>query len=168
MATSPSSAAIPRLTIRRSATVFRQPQASTSFFLPPPKHTRKTKNLLPLKFTDQKKTNLKWVLFRIRSSVESITPKPTTFNAQQLVDFLYEDLPHLFDDRGIDRTAYDERVKFRDPITKHDTVSGYLFNIAMLKNIFTPNFQLHWVKQVCCFSKSLSLSLYEYFWILLC
>lgn len=65
----------------------------------------------------------------------------------KLVDFLYEDLPHLFDDQGIDRGAYDEKVQFRDPITKHDTISGYLFNISMLKQLFKPEFQLHWVKQ---------------------
>lgn len=64
------------------------------------------------------------------------------------MEFLYDDLPHLFDDRGIDRTAYDERVKFRDPITKHDSISGYLFNIALLKQLFRPDFQLHWVKEV--------------------
>ncbi|KAG9136441.1 hypothetical protein Leryth_023547 [Lithospermum erythrorhizon] len=72
----------------------------------------------------------------------------TAVDMKKLVDFLYEDLPHLFDDKGIDRTAYDERVKFRDPITKHDTISGYLFNIAMLKRLFRPDFQLHWVKQM--------------------
>lgn len=82
------------------------------------------------------------------SLVEQSPPKPS-IDVKQFVDFLYEDLPHLFDDQGIDKTAYDERVKFRDPITKHDTVSGYLFNIAMLKKLFRPDFQLHWVKQVC-------------------
>lgn len=66
----------------------------------------------------------------------------------QLVEFLYEDLPHLFDDQGIDRKAYDDYVKFRDPITKHDSIDGYLFNIAMLKQLFKPDFQLHWAKQV--------------------
>ncbi|XP_022870120.1 uncharacterized protein LOC111389430, partial [Olea europaea var. sylvestris] len=66
---------------------------------------------------------------------------------KKLVDFLYEDLPHLFDDQGIDRTAYDELVKFRDPITKHDSISGYLFNISMLRKLFAPDFQLHWAKQ---------------------
>ncbi|KAG5569773.1 hypothetical protein H5410_059539 [Solanum commersonii] len=65
----------------------------------------------------------------------------------KLVEFLYEDLPHLFDDQGINRTAYDDYVKFRDPITKHDSIDGYLFNIAMLKQLFRPNFQLHWAKQ---------------------
>lgn len=78
--------------------------------------------------------------------MEQSTPK-STVELERLVDFLYEDLPHLFDDQGIDRTAYDERVKFRDPITKHDTISGYLFNISLLKNLFKPEFQLHWVKQ---------------------
>ena len=76
-------------------------------------------------------------------------------DVERLVDFLYEDLPHLFDDQGIDRTAYDEQVKFRDPITKHDSISGYLFNIALLKNIFRPQFFLHWVKQVCLLPCSL-------------
>lgn len=66
----------------------------------------------------------------------------------ELVEFLYEDLPHLFDEQGIDRTMYDDRVRFRDPITKHDTIDGYLFNIRLLKLLFRPNFQLHHVKQV--------------------
>lgn len=79
------------------------------------------------------------------SLVEQI-PSKSTVDVKRLVDFLYEDLPHLFDDQGIDRTAYGERVKYRDPITKHETITGYLFNIAMLKKIFTPDFQLHWVK----------------------
>ncbi|KAI3714770.1 hypothetical protein L6452_21730 [Arctium lappa] len=85
---------------------------------------------------------------RIRLSlVEQILPKSSKVDVQRLVDFLYEDLPHLFDDQGIDRTAYDEQVKYRDPITKHDSISGYLFNIAMLKLLFSPNFELHWVRQ---------------------
>ncbi|XP_021741627.1 uncharacterized protein LOC110707868 isoform X1 [Chenopodium quinoa] len=78
---------------------------------------------------------------------ESKIPAKSTVDVQKMVEFLYEDLPHLFDDQGIDRTAYDERVMFRDPITKHDTISGYLFNIAFLKQIFRPIFQLHWAKQ---------------------
>ncbi|KAL2929382.1 hypothetical protein RDABS01_034793 [Bienertia sinuspersici] len=36
---------------------------------------------------------------------------------------------------------------FRDPITKHDTIAGYLFNIALLKKLFRPDFLLHWAKQ---------------------
>ncbi|KAK6156556.1 hypothetical protein DH2020_010804 [Rehmannia glutinosa] len=144
MATSHFPATIPRPTIRLSATTFRQqPTTSssspTSFFLSLPKNITKTK-------ISHHKTS-KW-LIRLRSVArEESPPKPTTFDAQELVDFLYEDLPHLFDDQGIDRTAYDERVKFRDPITKHDSISGYLFNIAMLRKLFNPDFQLHWVKQ---------------------
>ncbi|XP_057968800.1 uncharacterized protein LOC131158159 isoform X3 [Malania oleifera] len=84
----------------------------------------------------------------VRLSLVDQSPPKSTVDVKRLVGFLYEDLPHLFDDQGIDRTAYDERVKFRDPITKHDTISGYLFNIALLRKIFGPDFQLHWVKQV--------------------
>lgn len=75
------------------------------------------------------------------------SPPRSTVDVQRLVDFLYDDLPHLFDDQGIDRTAYDEQVMFRDPITKHDSISGYLFNISLLKLLFRPDFFLHWVKQ---------------------
>ena len=85
---------------------------------------------------------LKWA---VRVAKQQLPPKS---EVQRLVDFLYEDLPHLFDDQGIDPSAYDHRVKFRDPITKHDSITGYLFNIAMLKKLFTPNFHLHSVKQV--------------------
>lgn len=67
---------------------------------------------------------------------------------QELEEFLRGDLPHLFDERGIDRTRYDRRVRFRDPITKHETVEGYLFNIWLLKLLFSPDFYLHHVKQV--------------------
>ncbi|XP_050129290.1 uncharacterized protein LOC126605887 isoform X2 [Malus sylvestris] len=86
----------------------------------------------------------KWA---VRLSLVDQSPPKSAFDVEQLVGFLYEDLVHLFDDRGIDRTAYDERVKFRDPITKHDTITGYLLNIAFLKIVFTPRFQLHWVKR---------------------
>lgn len=90
--------------------------------------------------------NFKWA---IALSLLDQSPPKSTLDVERLVGFLYDDLPHLFDDQGINRTAYDERVKFRDPITKHDTISGYLFNISLLKTLFRPEFQLHWVKQVC-------------------
>ncbi|KAI4377363.1 hypothetical protein MLD38_015002 [Melastoma candidum] len=83
----------------------------------------------------------------VEFSLAEKTPTKSTVDVDSLVDFLYEDLPHLFDDQGIDRTAYDERVRFRDPITKHDTIAGYLLNIALLKVVFRPLFQLHWVKK---------------------
>lgn len=69
-------------------------------------------------------------------------------DAERLCQFLRADLPHLFDDVGIDRSAYDDRVRFRDPITRHDTIDGYLFNIRLLKLLFRPDFCLHAVKQV--------------------
>ncbi|CAK9154444.1 unnamed protein product [Ilex paraguariensis] len=139
MATSHLSDHIYRPIPTRSAT-FRQftTTKATILFLSPPKCSKSRSFLVK---NDQKS---KWVV-RL-SLVEKSPPKPTV-DMKRLVDFLYEDLPHLFDDQGIDRTAYDERVKFRDPITKHDTIGGYLFNIALLKKLFSPDFELHWVKQ---------------------
>ena len=101
----------------------------------------------PLKRTLRLSQNSKWAV-RL-SLVQEQSPPRSTVDVQRLVDFLYDDLPHLFDDQGIDRTAYDEQVMFRDPITKHDSISGYLFNISLLKLLFRPDFFLHWVKQVC-------------------
>ncbi|KAK4746742.1 hypothetical protein SAY87_025779 [Trapa incisa] len=89
---------------------------------------------------------LKWIQRASPEDQAESSLKPT-INMDRLVEFLYDDLPHLFDDQGIDRTAYDDCVKFRDPITKHDTLSGYLFNIAFLKTAFQPMFYLHSVKQ---------------------
>lgn len=97
--------------------------------------------------------NCKWL---VRSSFVDQSPPKSSIDVNQLVDFLYEDLCHLFDEQGIDRTAYDEQVKFRDPITKHDTISGYLFNISLLRELFRPQFFLHWVKQVRFASISLN------------
>ncbi|WVZ79529.1 hypothetical protein U9M48_027099, partial [Paspalum notatum var. saurae] len=68
-------------------------------------------------------------------------------DAERLCEFLRADLPHLFDDVGIDRSAYDDLVRFRDPITRHDTIDGYLLNIRLLKLLFRPDFYLHAVKQ---------------------
>ncbi|RDX68884.1 Heme-binding-like protein, chloroplastic [Mucuna pruriens] len=105
--------------------------------LPPPPKSRK--RALKAETTNR----FKWA---IQLCLVEQSPPKSTFDMQQLVGFLYDDLIHLFDDQGIDKTAYDERVFFRDPITKHDTLSGYLFNIALLKTLFGPQFQLHWVK----------------------
>ncbi|CAA2967054.1 Hypothetical predicted protein [Olea europaea subsp. europaea] len=144
MATSRFSGNIPRPASLRSATNFRK-LSKTSFFPSLLKQTIRIQNIPSLQTTDPKK--YKWVV-RLSSTVEERSPpKPSTIDVKKLVDFLYEDLPHLFDDQGIDRTAYDELVKFRDPITKHDSISGYLFNISMLRKLFAPDFQLHWAKQ---------------------
>ena len=40
------------------------------------------------------------------------------------MEFLKDDLQHLFDDQGIDKSQYDDVVEFRDPITKYDNASG--------------------------------------------
>ncbi|KAI3972201.1 hypothetical protein MKX01_011753 [Papaver californicum] len=73
--------------------------------------------------------------------------RDTTVDMNRLVDFLYEDIPHVFDDQGIDHTMYDEWLRFRDPITKSDSIYGYLAYIFMLKHLFKPEIQLHYVKQ---------------------
>jgi hypothetical protein len=57
--------------------------------------------------------------------------------------FLAEDLTHLFDDRGIDASRYEAKMAFEDPLTRYDTLSGYLFNIQMLRRVFAPTFTLH-------------------------
>ncbi|XP_010688101.2 uncharacterized protein LOC104902117 [Beta vulgaris subsp. vulgaris] len=101
----------------------------------------------PITKTQKKWGNSKWAIKLSLQVEKSESPSKSTVDIQRMVDFLYEDLPHLFDDQGIDQTAYDERVMFRDPITKHDTIAGYLFNIALLKQIFRPDFFLHWAKQ---------------------
>ncbi|KAM3216186.1 hypothetical protein T459_24151 [Capsicum annuum] len=118
--------------------IFRQCHL-TSIFLTPPKNT-KIKTI-----KSQKK--IKYVIYQSLVDKQSPLIKSPTVDMKKLVEFLYEDLPHLFDDQGIDCMAYDDYVKFRDPITKHDTIDGYLFNIAMLKQLFRPDFQLYWVKQ---------------------
>lgn len=66
---------------------------------------------------------------------------------QELLEFLRDDLPHLFDERGITRDRYEKNVDFIDPITKYSSLDGYLFNIQMLRFLFTPNFELRNVKQ---------------------
>ncbi|XP_026661104.1 uncharacterized protein LOC103708809 [Phoenix dactylifera] len=60
---------------------------------------------------------------------------------------LEEDLPHLFDEQEIDRSMYGERLWFRDPIAKHDTIDGYLFNIRLLELLFRRDFYVHHVRQ---------------------
>lgn len=74
-------------------------------------------------------------------------PAKSTVDVERLVEFLYDDLHHVFDEQGIDRTAYDEEVRFRDPLTKYDDIAGYLLNIALLRKFFRPQMILHWVKK---------------------
>lgn len=65
----------------------------------------------------------------------------------ELVEFLREDLQHLFDDQGIDVTKYEDSVQFEDPITKYTTIDGYIKNIQFLKNVFNPTFILRDIKR---------------------
>lgn len=66
----------------------------------------------------------------------------------EMQGFLRRDLVHLFDEQGIDKSMYDQKVEFRDPLTKYDSLNGYLLNIQFLRLLFRPNFELHTVKQV--------------------
>lgn len=75
-------------------------------------------------------------------------PTKSRVDVDQLVKFLYDDLHHVFDEQGIDPTAYDEEIEFRDPITKYGDIRGYLLNIALLRQFFSPQIILHWVKKV--------------------
>nr|DAD45916.1 TPA_asm: hypothetical protein HUJ06_004146 [Nelumbo nucifera] len=43
---------------------------------------------------------------------------------------------------------YDEFIIYRDLVTKHNTLGGFLFNLALLKTLLRSEFQLHNVKQV--------------------
>eukprot|EP00887_Chlorella_sp_A99_P001320 scaffold14.g1320.t1 len=65
----------------------------------------------------------------------------------ELAAFLRLDLPHLFDEQGIDASRYDAAVEFVDPITKYSSLQGYLFNIALLRRLFAPEFILHDVRR---------------------
>ncbi|KAL4194661.1 hypothetical protein AMTRI_Chr05g69610 [Amborella trichopoda] len=95
-----------------------------------------------------KSLNRKRLIFKAKSISRSPPSSSSVeVDMEEMIEFLRSDLPHLFDDQGIDSSMYDERVTFRDPITRHDTINGYLFNIRLLKLLFSPTFQLHSVKQ---------------------
>lgn len=82
-----------------------------------------------------------------RSTRDAQTAGTKTIDMQDKIKFLRDDLTHLFDDQGIDQSAYDDKVKFEDPITKYSSVQGYVFNIKLLRRVFAPTFQLHDIKQ---------------------
>lgn len=66
---------------------------------------------------------------------------------ESMIEFLKEDLTHLFDDQGIDTSKYDETVMFEDPITKYDSIQGYVNNIRFLKTVFNPQFILRDIRR---------------------
>ena len=47
-----------------------------------------------------------------------------TVDMQERMDFLKKDLDNLFNDRGVDKSQYDNKVEFMDPITKYGSVQG--------------------------------------------
>lgn len=65
---------------------------------------------------------------------------------ESLAAFLSDDLEHLFDSQGIDRSKYESDVEFLDPLTRYNNIEGYLFNIQMLRYLFSPKFTLHGVE----------------------
>lgn len=54
---------------------------------------------------------------------------------QERMAFLEDDLQHLFDDQGIDTSAYENVVDFLDPLTKLNSAKGYMANINMLRKV---------------------------------
>ena len=82
------------------------------------------------------------------SSTSSSTPARLEGEAlESYTKKMAEDLTHLFDETGIDRELYESDVSFEDPLTKYDNIDGYLFNINMLKNVFTPVYTMHTIEQ---------------------
>ena len=82
------------------------------------------------------------------SSTSSSTPARLEGEAlESYTKKMAEDLTHLFDETGIDRELYESDVSFEDPLTKYDNIDGYLFNIDMLKNVFTPVYTMHTIEQ---------------------
>jgi hypothetical protein len=77
------------------------------------------------------------------SSSSTRTTGTAAFDIAERMRWLEQDLSHLFDDTGVDPKGYDDKVEFLDPITRYDSVQGYLFNIKFLRAAFTPEFTLH-------------------------
>lgn len=129
--------------------------ATTSFHHHRHHNLRRRQNLFDLPFLRQpnslqlKAQNMNWVLKTSLNEGRQSQGQDLKLNG--LVDFLYNDLQHIFDERGIDPSIYDDRVRFRDPITKFDTIGGHLFNIWLLKFFFDPKFLLHSVSEVIFF-----------------
>jgi hypothetical protein len=100
----------------------------------------------------QKNTNALHNTRRAVQTAASSTPNAAIEQQNQsvvaeLIEFLKEDLQHLFDDIGIDQSKYEDNVIFSDPITKHSSLRGYLLNIDFLKKVFDPSFRLLDIRQ---------------------
>ena len=64
--------------------------------------------------------------------IDSTLCKTRACLVQQKMEFLRGDLTHLFDDHGIDQSAYDAKVNFEDPITRYSTVKGVYLQRCLL------------------------------------
>ncbi|KAL0559404.1 hypothetical protein IC582_004013 [Cucumis melo] len=115
----------------------------------PRKSDGRTKTIAAAKTQEPHNHNQNWVVGSKLAAADHQYKRPTKsrVDVDRLVKFLYDDLHHVFDEQGIDPTAYDEEIEFRDPITKHDDIRGYLLNIALLRQFFSPQIILHWVKK---------------------
>lgn len=106
-------------------------------------------------------------------AVESSSSAPARLEGEALESYMAtmaEDLSHLFDDRGIDKSLYASDVSFEDPLTKYDNIDGYLFNISMLKRVFDPTYTMHSIEQTgdweisTRWTMSMSLPPLPFFW----
>lgn len=50
------------------------------------------------------------------------------------MEFLQDDLSHLFDERGLDQSQYDDKVNFMDPLTKFNSVKGKCTKLCLYKS----------------------------------
>ena len=66
-----------------------------------------------------------------RASTDAVSAGVSPAKLAELAEFLSGDLPHLFDDQGIDRCKYRAQMAFEDPITRYTSLDGYLFNIQV-------------------------------------
>lgn len=104
-------------------------------------------------------------------AVESSAPTKLEGEAlETYMSVLAEDLSHLFDSKGVDKSLYSPTVSFEDPLTKYDNIDGYLFNIQMLKQVFDPTYTMHSIKQTgdwevsTRWTMSMSLPQVPFFW----
>lgn len=62
---------------------------------------------------------------------------------QETRDFLRTDLQRLFNSGEITTSRYSRDIRFEDPISKYDSLDGYLLNIRALRTFFHIKFDLH-------------------------
>ncbi|CAI5491530.1 unnamed protein product [Closterium sp. Naga37s-1] len=83
-----------------------------------------------------------------------------------LIAFLQQELPKLFVEGGMSSARFADKVEFEDPITRYDTLAGYLFNIQMLRYLFHPVFILQDTYQSGPAEITTRWTMKMYFWLL--